>query len=174
MKEIIIDKIRKADHACVPPLIDNNCDTLVLGSMLSPKSARDEFYYAHPQNRFWRVLAAVFGVDPAKDICAKKKLALTNRIALWDVIKSCDIVGAADSTIKNVRFNDISGLLAEYPKITRIFTTGSKAYELLMKYNESVNSEPIAKTVRLPSTSPQNFRIKFDDLVQAYKILKNE
>ena len=86
--------IRKARHDEVPPLINENCDTLVLGSMLSPKSAEKKFYYAHPQNRFWRVMSAVFDEPMPKDFDECAKLALDNGIALWDVISSCDIIGA--------------------------------------------------------------------------------
>ena len=165
-------EIRKADHSSVPPLIDGNSDTLVLGSMLSPKSAQARFYYAHPQNRFWRVLAAVFDESTPASITDKKTLALSHRIALWDVIGSCDIVGASDSTIKNVKYNDIIGLLDKYKSITRIFTTGGKAHELLLKYNAEYKNPLIEKSIRLPSTSPQNCRLSFDELLSAYSFLR--
>lgn len=165
------ETIRKARHDGVPPLIDDTCDTLVLGSMLSPKSAECGFYYAHPQNRFWSVLATVFGCEKCSDIAARKTLALSNGVALWDVISSCDIIGASDSTIKNVVYNDIEKLLIQYPNIRRIFTTGKKAHTLLMKYNEPLNNPIIAETISLPSTSPQNCRISFPELVDAYSVL---
>ena len=160
--------IRKAEHDNVSPLVDEKCDTLVLGSILSPKSAEAQFYYAHPQNRFWRVIAAVFGHEPALTKSERAELAISHGIALWDVIRSCDIVGASDNTITNVEYNDINGFLKRYKRITRIFTTGGKAHELLNKYNETVKNNIISAAVRLPSTSPQNCGIKFDDLVKAY------
>ncbi len=163
---------RKALHDEVAPLIDDGCTTLVLGSMLSPKSAEAKFYYAHPQNRFWRVLAAVFDAPVPNDFAACAKLALSNKIALWDVLSSCDIVGAADSTIKNFEYNGIVGLLARYPKIERIFTTGSKAHELLEKYNKTQNDGMIAAAVRLPSTSPLNCAVSLEQLIHAYSVLK--
>lgn len=166
------DTIRKATHYEVPPLIDENCDKLVLGSMLSPKSAEARFYYAHPQNRFWTVLARVFGAEPSTDTERRKDLALSNGIALWDVAASCDISGAADNTIKNVKYNDIVGLIAEYPKLTRIFTTGGKAHELLMRYNKTAENEIIAHAVRLPSTSPLNCGTSLDKLIAAYSVLR--
>lgn len=164
--------IRHATHYNVPPIIDENSTVLMLGSMLSPKSAQTAFYYAHPQNRFWRVLFALFGCEYSADKTARTQLALSHRIALWDVISSCDIVGASDSTITNVVYNDISGLLQRYPNITRIFTTGGKAHELLMRYNQNINDPIISAAVRLPSTSPQNCRIKPEELVAAYSVIR--
>lgn len=164
--------VRQARHDEVPPLINADSETLVLGSMLSPKSAQARFYYAHPQNRFWRVIAQVFDAElPASfEECAK--LALSNKLALWDVISSCDIVGAADSTITAVEYNDIAGLLDRYPRLTRIFTTGGKAHELLMKYNKAHKRPVIAAATRLPSTSPLNCATSLDALVAAYSVLK--
>lgn len=162
---------RHATHYNVPPIIDGECKVLILGSMLSPKSAQAAFYYAHPQNRFWRVLSAVLGCDCPNDNQDKSALALSHRIALWDVIESCDIVGASDSTITNVIYNDISGLIDKYPNINRIFTTGTKAHELLMRYNKTVNNPIIASAVRLPSTSPQNCKIKLEELIAAYSAI---
>jgi len=164
---------RKATHGEVPPLIDNDSTVLLLGSMLSPKSAAAKFYYAHPQNRFWKVLAAVFDSDEVP--CgndARAAFALENRVALWDVISVCDILGASDSTIKNVRYNDISGLLAAHPNVTRVFTTGKKAHELLMKYNATARNAIISSAVCLPSTSPQNCAVSLESLIQSYGIIK--
>lgn len=155
----------------MPPLIDENSDTLILGSMLSPKSEQAAFYYAHPQNRFWKVLAAVFGSADEKTIDSRKALALSHRIALWDVISSCEIVGASDSTIKNVEYNDIVGLLNSHPNITRIYTTGTKAFSLLKEYNVTARHPIISAAIGLPSTSPQNFKFKSNELIAAYSVL---
>lgn len=169
-----MDNIRKANHNIVPPLINGNCDTLILGSMLSPKSAQARFYYAHPQNRFWRVIANIYGENYSTDSETRAKLALSHGIALWDVIASCDIIGASDSTIKNVVYNDINGLLEKHPKIGRIFTTGSTAYKLLCKYNKTIDNTIISSTVPLPSTSPQNCKISLTELINAYSVIKNK
>lgn len=165
--------IRHAKHDNVPPIIDSSSTTLILGSMLSPKSAQAAFYYAHPQNRFWRVMSAVCGCDYPSDNQGKTALALSHRIALWDVIASCDIVGASDSTIANVVYNDINGLLSIYPNITRIITTGGKAHELLMRYNQTINNPIISAAVRLPSTSPQNCKVKLSELINAYSVINS-
>ena len=165
--------VRQARHDEVQPLINADSETLVLGSMLSPKSAQAKFYYAHPQNRFWRVIARVFDAELPTSFEECAKLALSNNLALWDVISSCEIVGAADSTITSVEYNDVAGLLDRYKNITRIFTTGGKAHELLMKYNKEHNNPVIATATRLPSTSPLNCAASLDALVDAYSILKN-
>lgn len=166
------DIIRHATHDNVPPIIDENCTVLILGSMLSPKSAQAAFYYAHPQNRFWRVISAVLGCECPTDNNAKAKLALSHGIALWDVISSCDIIGASDSTITNVVYNDIDGLLSRYPNIKHIYTTGGKAHELLIRYNQTQNNSVISRAERLPSTSPQNCKVKLDELVAAYSAIQ--
>lgn len=166
-------EIRKASHADMPPLIDGNSRTLVLGSMLSPKSAQARFYYAHPQNRFWRVLSAVFGQPVPASIIEQSELALSSGIALWDVISDCDIIGANDNTIANVVYNDIVGLLDAHPNITRVSTTGGKAFELLGKYNKTHDHPIIAQATALPSTSPRNCKMSLDELISTYSVLKN-
>lgn len=166
-----MDNMRHAKHDIVAPLIDENSRVLVLGSMLSPKSAEHRFYYAHPQNRFWRVLAALFDCDCPADSDGRARLALSHGVALWDVIESCDIVGASDSTIKNVEYNDIDALLTRYPNVKKIYTTGGTANKLLMKYNKVVNNPVIAAAVSLPSTSPQNCKTSLQELIAAYSII---
>lgn len=164
-------QIRKATHRDVAPLINEQCDVLLLGSILSPKSAEARFYYAHPQNRFWRVLAAVLNSRPCDTQQERAELALSHGIALWDVISECDIIGASDSSIKNVVYNDIDGLLKSHPRIKRVFSTGGKAHELLLKYNKTVCNPVIAAAVRLPSTSPLNCATSLEALIEAYSVI---
>lgn len=171
---VIMQQPRKANHASVPPLIDDNCRVLVLGSMLSPKSVEAKFYYAHPQNRFWSAIAGIFDSPSATTVQARTELALSHGVALWDVIESCDIVGAADSTIKNVVYNDIDGLLKRYPKIRAVFTTGGAAYKYLMRYNKTVNNDLISDAIPLPSTSPLNCKIKLPELIRAYSVIADK
>ena len=154
------------------PFYNKDSKILILGSFPSIKSREVGFYYSHPQNRFWKILSTVFNNDrQPKTIEERKQLALSNGLALWDVVKTCDIIGASDSTIKNVIFNDINELLKKYPKINRVFTTGKKAHELLHKYNLNINNPLISKAICLPSTSPQNFKIGISEIVNAYAIL---
>lgn len=166
---------RHATHVHVPPIVDGGSHVLLLGSMLSPKSAEAKFYYAHPQNRFWKVISALFGEQhtPASNE-ERAMLALSNGIALWDIISECDIIGASDQSIKNVIYNDIAGLLLQYPSITRIYATGTKAFQLLCKYNKSEQNQIISRAGKLPSTSPLNCKASLDDLVTAYSVIKNK
>lgn len=162
---------RKANHGIVQPLINENCDTLILGSMLSPKSVEAQFYYAHPQNRFWQVMSNIFDSRQAITTAERSELALSHGIALWDVIESCDIIGASDSTIKNVVYNDIDGLLQRFTRIKTIYTTGGAAYKHLQRYNRKVNNPIISDTVPLPSTSPLNCKFKLSELIAAYSVI---
>ena len=97
----------------IPPVYDKNSRILILGSFPSVKSREEGFFYGHPQNRFWKVTSAVFGDELPKSVPEKKAFLLRNRIALWDVIGSCDIEGSSDSSIRNVIANDLSILLEE-------------------------------------------------------------
>ena len=162
---------RNANHGDVPPLINENSRVLMLGSMLSPKSQEAHFYYAHPQNRFWRVLFSLFGEPYSTDTDAQSALALDHGIALWDVLESCTIVGASDATISNVKYNDIAGLLSSHPKIEKVFTTGGKAHELLMRYAKTVDCPILTNAVKLPSTSPLNCAASLDKLIDAYSLI---
>ena len=96
----------------IPPVFDENSRVLVLGSFPSVQSRKAAFFYGHPQNRFWRVLSAVFGEPVPGDVPEKKALLLKHKVALWDVIASCDVTGSADASIKNVVPNDLSVILS--------------------------------------------------------------
>ena len=119
----------------IPPLYGKNSKTLILGSFPSVKSREAEFFYGHPQNRFWAVVAAVFGKEKPETIEEKKKLILENDLALWDVIGSCEIVGSADSTISNVTANDLSVIISN-SSVDRIFVNGKTAEKYYNKYTE--------------------------------------
>lgn len=110
----------------IPPLYDSESRVLLLGSIPSPKSREVGFFYGHPQNRFWRVLAAVLGEEVPVSIEDKRAMCLRHHVALWDTIAKCDIAGASDTSICNAEPNDIGKLLRE-SKITRIFATGGKS-----------------------------------------------
>jgi len=146
------------------PIYDNNSEVLILGTMPSVKSRELCFYYAHPQNRFWRVLELVFD----QEIKDKEKFLLNNNIALWDVIASCDIKGSSDSSIKNVIPNDIKSLINK-TKIKYIFCTGKTSYNL---YNKYVYESTRIKAFCLPSPSPANCRIKVEEMIKEYSKIK--
>ena len=152
----------------IEPVFDNNSKILILGSFPSVKSREDGFFYGHPQNRFWRVLAALCEIDVPRTIEEKKRLLINNHIAVWDVIKSCDIEGSSDSSIKNVVANDLSIILKKSP-IQAIFVNGKKAEQLYKKYIEPVTRQ---KAICLPSTSPANAAWSFERLVNEWRIIK--
>lgn len=136
----------------VKPIYDKNSEILILGTFPSVKSREAEFFYAHPQNRFWKVMARICGQKTPKSVEEKTKMILKNHFALWDVIKSCEITGSADSSIKNVVPADLSEIL-KTAKIKQIFVNGRKAEQLYIKFLEKDTG---MKAVALPSTSPAN------------------
>ncbi len=150
-----------------PPLYDENSKILILGSFPSVKSREQMFFYGHPQNRFWKVVSAVFGENPPADVEAKRKFLLSKGIALWDVIASCDIEGSSDSSIKNVIPNDISVIL-EAADIKQIFVNGKTAEKYYNKYTkDKVNRNAVC----LPSTSPANAAWSVNRLTEAWGII---
>ena len=134
------------------PVCDENSRVLILGTAPSRKSREVGFYYGHPQNRFWKMLAAVTGEEVPQTIEEKKALLLRNHIALHDVIHSCDIIGSSDSSIRNVAVNDFTRILRVVPEI-RIFANGTKAWELYQKYAFPITGR---EAMKIPSTSPAN------------------
>ena len=150
-----------------PALFDENSEVLMLGSIPSPKSREQGFYYGHPQNRFWKVLAQVLNEPLPATIDEKRTMLLKHHIALWDVLDSCTIIGASDTSIEDVVPNDIASLLAK-TKIKRIFCTGATAHKLYEKYCEKAAG---IKATKLPSTSPANCAVKMEKLVEAYKAI---
>ena len=152
----------------IPPVYDKNSGVLILGSFPSVKSRECAFFYGHGQNRFWRVIAALYDEKPPESTDEKKTLLLRNGIALWDVIRSCEISGSADSSIKNVIPNDLSNIISE-SRIDRIFTNGKKADELYKKYLEKQTG---IKSVCLPSTSPANAAWSLERLIEAWAVIK--
>ncbi len=143
---------------------------LILGTMPSRKSRALGFYYMHPQNRFWTVLCEVFQEPYPKSIEDKKAFLLRHHIALWDVLSSCDMVGSSDSSIQNPVPNDILGLLQK-TKIEKIYTTGKKSYELYMRYCFATTKK---EAVLLPSPSPANCRMPYEELKEHYQILRED
>lgn len=152
----------------IPPLYDSESRILILGSFPSVKSRESSFFYGHPQNRFWKVAAAVFECDVPKNIEEKKKLALSNHIAMWDVIHSCEITGSSDSSIKDVTANDLS-IILENSKVNTIYVNGKTAEKYYKKYIEKKTG---IKAICLPSTSPANAAWSFERLTEAWKAIK--
>ena len=150
-----------------PPVYDERSEILILGSFPSVKSREEGFYYGNPQNRFWKMLSAIFG-ESAGSIEEKKALLLSHRIALWDSIASCRIQGSSDSSITGIVPNLIPELIAE-THISRILANGSKAYEAYMRH---IYRPSMPIPVKLPSTSPANAAYSLDRLLESWKTIQ--
>lgn len=151
----------------IPPVFDPACKILILGSFPSVKSREIGFYYGHPQNRFWQVIAAVTNSPVPKTVADKKALLLEHHIAVWDVIESCEITGSSDSSIKKVEVNRVDRLLQQ-SQIQKIFVNGQTAGKLYQKYLYPLTN---MEAVLLPSTSPANAAFTKERLTQHWKII---
>lgn len=151
-----------------PPLYDKNSKILILGSFPSVKSREQNFFYGHPQNRFWKVVSAVMDTDTPVTIEEKSNFLHENHIALWDVIASCDITGSSDSSIKNVVANDLTDILKN-ADIRQIFVNGKTAEKY---YNKYIRNTIGREAVCLPSTSPANAGWRVEKLVDAWSVIK--
>ena len=149
----------------IDPVWNSESEILILGSFPSVKSREAQFFYAHPQNRFWRMLAAVYDETPPATVDEKKRLLLSHRLALWDVIRTCDITGSADVSIKNAVPNDIPLLIAS-SAIRFVICNGQTAFRLYRRYLESVTGLP---AVVLPSTSPANASFSLQKLTEEWR-----
>ncbi len=152
------------------PVYDAQSEVLVLGTFPSVKSRADGFYYAHPQNRFWRVLAAVFDAPAPATVEEKRALLLTSRVALWDVCAACAIENSRDASIREAMPNDIGALLRDAP-IRAIFANGAAAEALYRKLAYPVTRREI---VRLPSTSPANAAYSLPRLIAAWRAINSK
>lgn len=162
---------RHIEHT-LEPIFDEYSRVLVLGTMPSPKSREVGFYYGHPQNRFWRVMEALFELPDHSLVenRARRAFLLEQRIALWDVLASCAIEGAADASIADATPNDLTCILDAAP-ITHVFTTGGKATQLCRRMDGTVLDARDIPLIGLPSTSAANARMRLDQLVEAYRPL---
>ena len=149
------------------PVYDRNSRVLILGTMPSSASREVGFYYSHPRNRFWPVMAAVYGQPQPVTPEEKKLFCLKNGIALWDVLRRCRIEGSSDASIRHPEVNDIEGML-EGTCIELVCTTGAKAAALHRRHFSHLEVRHLA----LPSTSPANCRLTMTELVAAYKAVR--
>ena len=149
------------------PIIDKHCRVLILGSVPSIKSVENEFYYMHPQNRFWKLMSYLLDEDfVSADIKTRATLLLKHNIALYDSVEECDIEGSSDSKIKNVIPSDIPSFLAA-ANITHIFCNGTASYNYLTKFYPEYKSI----TTQLPSTSPANAKYTIPMLADEWKVI---
>lgn len=149
------------------PIYDCNSRILILGTMPSVASRQNNFYYSHPQNRFWKVLSAVLGVPQPETIEEKRGMLIRHGIAIWDVLESCRIRLSQDSSIKDPVANDFGPILKN-SRIRAIYTNGTKAGSL---YHKLVYPHTGIKGIVLPSTSPANARYSLEKLIEAWKVI---
>lgn len=153
----------------IPPVFDRHSKVLILGSFPSVKSRETQFFYGHPQNRFWKVTSAVFRAPEPRTLNEKKTFLLSHGIAVWDVIASCDIEGSSDSSIKNVVSNDLTEIL-DIAEIHTIFVNGKTAEKF---YNKYIKNTIGREAVCLPSTSPANAAWSVERLTEAWKVIQS-
>ena len=157
-------ELKRQNHE-FPPVYDENSEILILGSFPSVKSREMQFFYGHPQNRFWKVMAQVLHENVPQTIPEKKEMLLRHHIVLWDVIASCDIAGSSDSSIRNVVPNDL-GYIISRSRITKIYANGAKSKQLYDKY---LSKQLGIEAVQLPSTSPANAAYSVERLLEYWK-----
>ncbi|MBQ3356820.1 MAG: DNA-deoxyinosine glycosylase [Oscillospiraceae bacterium] len=151
----------------IPPLFDGESRVLILGSFPSVKSREAMFFYGHPQNRFWRVISSLTGAPLPVTVEEKKALILSNRLALWDSIGSCTIVGSSDSSIRDVVANDLT-CITDHAPIERIYCNGATSMKYFSRYIEPRLGR---SAQQLPSTSPANAAWSLDRLIDAWRVI---
>ena len=149
----------------IDPVYNRDSRILILGSFPSVKSREAGFFYGHPQNRFWKVLAGILDAEVPQTVEEKKAFLLNSRIAVWDVIASCDIIGSSDSSIKNVVPVDLNRILTA-ADIRKIYCNGATAHKLYRKYLGPATGR---EAVKLPSTSPANAAWSLERLIREWK-----
>ncbi len=152
------------------PIFDGNSKILILGTFPSVKSRENNFYYGHPQNRFWSVLAEILKTETPRSIPEKRQMLIENKIAIWDVVGSCEISNSSDVSIKNAQPNDI-GIILGNANIKTIYANGKTAEKL---YNKYLLRQTGKEIFALPSTSPANAAFSKEKLVDAWKIIKED
>lgn len=150
-----------------PPFVREDARILILGSFPSVKSREQKFFYGHPQNRFWKVMAGVCGCPVPGTIDEKKAFLAQNHIALWDTIHSCTITGSSDSSIRDVVSNDLTPIL-DKADIREIYCNGGTSYRLYEKY---LRQQTGREAVKMPSTSPANAAWSVDRLMRAWSVI---
>lgn len=153
-----------------PPIINNESKILILGSIPGIKSLEMQQYYAHPQNKFWKIIFELFNEEFTTDYTERIKILEKHHIALWDVIDTCERKGSLDSEIRNEEANKIGELLHNYPNIKAIFCNGQKSHKNLLKILPKIFHLPI---IVLPSTSPAYASLKYEEKLLSWQGIKN-
>lgn len=167
MNHVIILSMNEEKIYSYPPVADEYCRVLILGTMPSVQSLKDGFYYAHPRNAFWRIIAECTGEALPKSIEEKKALLLRRHIALWDTAKSCVREGSLDSAMRQIELNDLDSFFKKYPQIERVLINGTAAWTLYHRLPEEITKA--RKCSKLPSTSPA-YTLAYEKKLAAWKI----
>ena len=154
----------------IPPVYDRHSRVLILGSFPSVRSREEGFFYGHPQNRFWKVLAAVFSAPVPVSVPEKKAFLLSHGVALWDVIARCEITGSSDASVRNAEPTDLSVIL-QSASVRRVYCNGTLAYDLYRRYQLPLTG---LEAVRLPSTSPANAAWTESRLREAWRVITED
>ena len=153
------------------PIFDKNSKILVLGSFPSVVSRKFGFYYANPQNRFWRVLAGILNAPLPKSMDEKINFLLAYRIAIYDAAISCEIKGSSDAKMTAVTPANLEPIF-KTANITQVYANGGKAYEICKKYLEDEILKATKNVViKLPSTSPANAKFSIDKLASEWSAI---
>ena len=168
---------RRSRHdRCFPPISRRDAETLILGSLPGRKSLEQQQYYAHPQNAFWKLMAAIFGSEPVTDYEERKRLLLRNRIALWDVFAAAERPGSLDSDIVHAtaEANDFRDFLRAHPEIRRVFFNGKKAEVIFRKrVLPQIEADfPHITYAGLPSTSPAHAGMSFARKLEKWRVIR--
>ena len=157
------------EYHLIEPVYNKSSKILILGSFPSVKSREANFFYHHPQNRFWKILANIYNTELPETIIEKKEFLINQHIAVWDVIASCEIKGSSDSSITNVEVNDLKKII-DQSQITHIYTYGNLADRLYHRYFDEIIDLPVTK---LPSSSPANASYSLTKLISFWKEIKS-
>ena len=157
------------EYHLIEPVYNKSSKILILGSFPSVKSREANFFYHHPQNRFWKILANIYNTELPETIIEKKEFLINQHIAVWDVIASCEIKGSSDSSITNVEVNDLKKII-DQSQITHIYTNGKLADRLYHRYFDEIIDLPVTK---LPSSSPANASYSLTKLISFWKEIKS-
>jgi len=152
-----------------PPIVNIKAKILILGSMPGKTSLEKNEYYGYKHNVFWKIMFDLFQTPFSDEYKVKKELLLQNKIALWDTLKYCNREGSLDSDIKNVGVNEFNIFLSKYKGIKDIFFNGKASFDYFKKY---VGYKDGYNYYLLPSTSPANARIKFEEKFNKWKFIK--
>ena len=153
-----------------PPIINKDSKILILGSIPGVKSLEKQQYYAHPQNKFWKIICEIFNEEFTTNYQQRIEILEKHHIALWDVIDTCERKGSLDSEIRNEEANKIEELLQNFPNIKAIFCNGQKSYKNLLKILPKDFHLPI---IVLPSTSPAHASLRYEEKLLSWQKIKN-